>query len=104
MSYGIENGTLREPVQVMMHLPENWTKVLFVRIYGVGLAGGPVYWDIPTETIPVELRPIGSRFVLTARVESSKLEHGRAALSNKLSIDKLPDSENYLWPECNHRL
>ena len=56
MNYGLENGVICEPAQVIMHLPENWTKVLLVRTYGLGLADGGAYWDIPTEAIPPHLR------------------------------------------------
>ena len=105
MSYGIENGIVREPAQVIMHLPENWTRVLFVRTYGEGLADGGIYWDIPTEAIPVELRPIGSRFVVTARVEKSgRFERGRASILNQfIKIERLPENEKLLWPGCNER-
>jgi hypothetical protein len=105
MNYGIENGILREPVQVTMHLPENWTKVLFVRTYGLGLAGGGIYWDVPTETIPVEFRPIGSRFVLKAKmIGKGNLRYRRASISGDLEIEKLPDTEKLLWPLRNKRL
>lgn len=49
---------------MVMHLPEGWTKILLVRTYGLGLADGGIYWDIPTEKIPIDLRRIGSVFLV----------------------------------------
>jgi hypothetical protein len=47
-----------------MHLPAGFSKVRLELGGGIGLAGGPVYWDIPTETIPPHLRKLGSRFLV----------------------------------------
>lgn len=49
-----------------MHLPGGYTKVLVERTEGVGIAGGGIYLDIPTEIIPFHLRGMGCRFVLVA--------------------------------------
>jgi hypothetical protein len=51
-------------VTVRMHLNGGFTKVVAVATVGLGLADGAAEWDIPTLIIPVELRTIGSRFVL----------------------------------------
>jgi hypothetical protein len=66
--------TLREKVQVVMHLPEGYTKVLVQRTLGVGMADGGIYWDIPTSVIPPQLRQMGSRFLLETTGLSGKLE------------------------------
>lgn len=66
--------TLREKVRVIMYLPEGYTKVLVERTWGVGLAGGGIYWDIPTNVIPHHLRQIGSRFILQTTGLSGKME------------------------------
>ena len=106
MNYGIENGIIREPVQVMMHLPENWTKILFVRTYGLGLADGGIYWDIPTELIPIQLRSIGCRFVVRARTGAAgplpvRAAPGRELMSEDIKIEELPEGDMDLWQECN---
>ncbi len=106
MNYGLENGVISEPVQVIMHLPENWTKVLFVRTYGLGLADGGIYWDIPTELIPIHLRSIGSRFVVRARTAASGSPplnpvHGRESRYQDIFIEELPETDKNLWQECN---
>ena len=40
MNYGIENGVCRKPTRVIMHLPEAWTQIPFIRTHRLGLAGG----------------------------------------------------------------
>lgn len=60
--------SLREPVRVVMHLNEGFTRVLLERTEAVGMANGGIEWDIRTELIPPDLRPIGSRFVVTLRL------------------------------------
>jgi hypothetical protein len=44
-----------------MHLPGGFTRV---RLFA--LAHGQGWWEIPTNKIPAELRPLGSRLFLTA--------------------------------------
>jgi hypothetical protein len=66
--------TLREKVRAIMHLPEGYTKVLLERTFGLGLADGGIYWDIPTKVIPVQFRKMGSRFLLRASGPSGRLE------------------------------
>ncbi len=104
MNYGLENGVICEPAQVIMHLPENWTKVLLVRTYGLGLADGGAYWDIPTEAIPPHLRSIGSRFVIHARTSETKSGpvHGREAVSAGIRVKELTEADKALWPESKH--
>jgi hypothetical protein len=48
---------LREPVRLILHLNEGYTRVLLERSEGV-------FWDIPTEVIPPHLRALGSRFIV----------------------------------------
>ncbi|HTU20993.1 MAG TPA: hypothetical protein VMG10_23275 [Gemmataceae bacterium] len=55
---------LREPVRLIMHLNEGYTRVLLERTEGLGLANGGVIWDIPTQVIPPHLRCLGSRFIV----------------------------------------
>ena len=102
MNYGQQDGVICEPAQVIMHLPENWTKILLVRTYGLGLADGGSYWDIPTEIIPLHLQLIGSRFVILSRIGVvSGLHHGREAASESMRVEELPEADKALWPECN---
>jgi hypothetical protein len=104
MNYGQQDGVICEPAQVIMHLPENWTKILLVRTYGLGLADGGAYWDIPTEVIPPHLRLIGSRFVILSRVGVvTRSHHGRGATSESLQVAELPEADKALWPECNQK-
>ena len=65
---------LRITAQLEMHLPEGYSKVHLELLGGVGLAGGEVYWDIPTRCIPPHLRKIGSRFLVIATSVSGALE------------------------------
>lgn len=53
-----------EPVRVLFHLNENFTKVICERTIYVGLADSGITLDIPTDKIPVHLRKIGSCFNL----------------------------------------
>lgn len=105
MNYGLENGVILEPVQVVMHLPENWTKILFMRTYRLGLADGGIYWDIPTELIPADLRSIGSRFVVRARTAASNSltapVRGRESRYEDIEIERLPEKDKNLWPDCS---
>ena len=102
MNYGLEDGVMCEPVQVIMHLPENWTKVLLVRTYGLGLADGGIYWDIPTELIPLRLRSIGCRFVVRGRTGPSvRPGHGRESRYEYLEVEELPEADQNLWQDYN---
>jgi len=57
-----------------MHLPSGYSKVRLELGGGVGLAGGQIYWDIPTEAIPRHLRKLGSRFLVIQRDLAGPLE------------------------------
>jgi hypothetical protein len=57
---------IRERARVLMHLNGGMTKISLERTEGLGLANGGVTWDVPTNDIPMHLRPIGSRFVIVA--------------------------------------
>jgi hypothetical protein len=102
MKYGIEDGVMTEPAQVVFHLPENWTKILLLRTYGLGLADGGAYWDIPTELIPTPLRALGSRFVIVAQVQNllPSEPHGRELHRKNLRVMELPKEDRDLWPDC----
>jgi hypothetical protein len=54
---------MREPARVLFHL-NGYTKVLLERTEGVGMAGGGIVWEIPTDLIPAHLRKIGSRLIV----------------------------------------
>jgi hypothetical protein len=56
--------SLREPVRLMMHLNEGYTRVLLERSEGVGLANFGIFWDTPTQVIPPRLRALSSRFIV----------------------------------------
>jgi hypothetical protein len=99
MSYGIENGICREPAQIVMHLPEGWTRVLLVRTYRLGLADGGIYWDIPVAKIPIHLRDIGSVFLIETPLSSSweawmaNSEERHSRRYEGLRISELPREE-----------
>ena len=61
----MEHQPIEEQVRVLFHL-NGYTKVLWERTEGVGLADGGIVWDITTAMIPPHLRAIGSRFILKA--------------------------------------
>lgn len=50
---------IEEPVKVLFHLNEGYTKVLLERF-----SGHLDDLDVPTEKIPSHLRTIGARFIL----------------------------------------
>jgi hypothetical protein len=54
----------REPVRVVMHLNSGLTKVAVERAVSSGMAKSEIYWDIPTDLIPLHLRAVGKRFVV----------------------------------------
>jgi hypothetical protein len=87
---------LRENVRVIMHLPEGYTKVLVERTLGLGLAGGGIYWDIPTNVIPFHLRQMGSRFVVRATGLSGKLE------AEKMTAEEIRAALNYSVEEIQN--
>ena len=58
------NDVSDEPVRVLFHLNGGYTKIIFERTIGVGLADGGISWDISTDRIPFNLRNIGSRFLI----------------------------------------
>ena len=94
--YGIENGIFREPVRVVMHLPEAWTRVLLIRTYRLGLADGGICWDIPTERIPEHLRGIGSVFALRTQIPNVRIENSEERYKRRfedLIITELPPEE-----------
>jgi hypothetical protein len=85
-------------VRLEMHLPAGYSKVRAELGGGVGLAGGEIYWDIPTHCIPPHLRKIGSRFVVIAtglagplEVEHMTPEQIRTSLG--FSVLELPKEE-----------
>ncbi|MGY2032238.1 hypothetical protein ACW9HR_32525 [Nocardia gipuzkoensis] len=55
-----------EPALVAMHLNGGFTKVLLERTGEVGIDR-----DIPTESIPVHLRAIGSRILLVGSIPNA---------------------------------
>jgi hypothetical protein len=59
---GMRVQPFAEPVRLLFHLPEGYTRVLPKRFEGMGLTDGSIGWDIPTAAIPSHLRGIGSRF------------------------------------------
>jgi hypothetical protein len=64
----------RHTVKLEMHLPAGYSKVHLELGGGVGLAGGEIYWDIPTQCIPPHLRRIGSRFEVISTGLAGPLE------------------------------
>ena len=60
----IRRPPIREPARILFHLNEGFTRILFERTEGLGIANGGAEWDIPTSLIPPNLRRIGSRFMI----------------------------------------
>lgn len=54
-----------EPVTVEFHLDGGYTKVFLERAKNWGMTNGENDWDIPTNSIPPDLRTIGFRFLLS---------------------------------------
>ena len=61
-------------VVVQMHLNGGFTKLLCKKTIGIGLADGGITIDIPTKTIPFNLRKIGSRFNLKIKGQHTEIE------------------------------
>jgi len=55
----------REPARILFHL-NGITRIVLERYEGMGIADGGL-WEIPTDLIPLDLRPIGSRFMLVGQ-------------------------------------
>jgi hypothetical protein len=86
----------REKVKLTMHLPSGYSRVLLESTVGVGLAGGGIHWDIPTEAIPLHLRRLGSRFIVFATSVSGKREADQMTAdeiraANKVSVHEITD-------------
>jgi hypothetical protein len=84
----------REKVKLIMHLPGGYSRVLLESTVGVGLAGGGVHWDIPTEAIPPQLRGLGSRFLVHAtsvagKHEADKMTPDQIRAANKVSVHEI---------------
>jgi hypothetical protein len=82
----------REPVRVLFHLSEGYTRVLPERFEGIGMTDGSIGYDIPTKAIPAHLRVLGSRFLLIGQYvtpeEQDSWEDIRVALRS-LQIQEL---------------
>ncbi|MCA9615880.1 MAG: hypothetical protein KC586_24160 [Myxococcales bacterium] len=67
-----------------MHLDGGHTRVVIEATEGVGLADGGIRWDLPTRGIPLALRALGSRFVVTVSAAPSTGREDLAALRARL--------------------
>ena len=85
--------TLRDKVKVVMHLPEGYTKVLVERTYGLGIADGGLYVDVPSKVIPPQLREIGSRFILvmTPLTGTAKMTPDQIRHAETMSVEEIKD-------------
>jgi hypothetical protein len=87
----------RERVKVTMHLPGNHMQGLIVVewTYGLGMADGGIYCEIPTEIVDPNLRAIGSSFILTLEMadegEMGKLWPEGIHASREWTIEELKD-------------
>ncbi len=54
-----------EPVKVEFHLDNGYTKIVFQRLVSLEMLDGDWFTDIPTIWIPLNLRQIGSVFLLS---------------------------------------
>jgi hypothetical protein len=66
---------IEERVRVLFHL-NGYTKCIFERTEGAGMADGGITCDIPTEVIPVGLRRIGSRFTVSVATTLEETREG----------------------------
>ena len=66
---------IEERVRVLFHL-NGYTKCIFERTEGTGMADGGIMCDILTEAIPVQLRGIGSRFMVSVAVTAEEVSEG----------------------------
>jgi hypothetical protein len=87
-----------EPVEVEMHLPGRFTRILLTRTLGQGMADGGISWELPTAAIPPELRGIGNRFLVHGTfgdsvitvIELPHLDRSRAtAIRSMIAIEHL---------------
>lgn len=85
--------TIRDKVKVAMQLPEGYTKVLVERTYGLGIADGGIYVDVPSKIIPPHLRAIGSRFVLitTPLTGTATLTPDQIRQADTMSVEEIKD-------------
>jgi hypothetical protein len=63
--------------------------------YGLGLADGGVYWEVPTDVIPPNLRGIGSRFILVIETadenEADRMSAEEIRSARKWTVEELSD-------------
>ena len=64
--------SFREPARVLSHLDSGMTKVSLLRREGHGLAGGEVYCDLVTSSIPHHLRQLNTRLVITVWTDTTQ--------------------------------
>lgn len=60
-----------EPVRVLFHLDSGYTKVFLERSKDWGMVNFWIDSDIPTNSIPPDLRKIGDRFLLSVSTLNS---------------------------------
>lgn len=77
-----DKGYQRHPARVIMHLPGGYTRVTLSHHLE-----GSHCWDIPTAKIPLHLRALGSRMMVTARM--FKAENEDAAHLWRAAIDDI---------------
>ncbi len=68
---------------VDMHLPSGFTKLRWH-------AGGDLYFDVRTESIPLRLRSIGTKVLLRVRVGASSPGETTPAVSESIVVEDLP--------------
>ncbi len=87
--------SFRERARVVMHLNGGFTKVLFEDTLGSGLGDGGLMRDIPTANIPLPLRAVGSRFMLSCQAMAPEVhdstEDVRAEM-HRVVVEALPDA------------
>lgn len=84
-SLALETKTIfvREPAYVEFHLDGGFTRVRYERIR--------IWTDIKTESIPIDLRSIGSKVLVTLKsvkaVEDDNVEAVRAAIDAAVAVE-----------------
>jgi len=89
-------------VEVEMHLPGGYTRIVLTRTLGQGMANGGISWEVPTKAIPPELRGIGNRFLVHGEFGASQMVVStlpRLDRSRALAVRAMRTTERLEWPD-----
>ena len=79
----MDEGMMRVPAKIEMHLPGGYTKLL--------VEAGGMFFDVPTAAIPQHLRKIGTRVLLIYKPATTMatIQEKRSALHDGVVIEEL---------------